>query len=55
CQQVDHSATLVRITDQLGDSPFRVVHRCFARSFGVVVLWVIRRHSAASLDFSAMC
>uniref|UniRef100_M1DZP9 Uncharacterized protein n=1 Tax=Solanum tuberosum TaxID=4113 RepID=M1DZP9_SOLTU len=50
----DHSATLVRIADQLGDSPLDVVHRRLAPSFSIVVLWVIGRHSTASLNFSAM-
>ncbi|KAG5631953.1 hypothetical protein H5410_003670 [Solanum commersonii] len=37
----DHSASLVRIADQLSDSLFGVVHRRVAPSFGIVVLWVI--------------
>uniref|UniRef100_M1DZP1 Uncharacterized protein n=1 Tax=Solanum tuberosum TaxID=4113 RepID=M1DZP1_SOLTU len=40
--------TLVGIADQLGDSPFGVVHRHLAPSFGIVMLWVIGRHSTAS-------
>uniref|UniRef100_M1DBY8 Uncharacterized protein n=1 Tax=Solanum tuberosum TaxID=4113 RepID=M1DBY8_SOLTU len=42
----DHSASLVEITDQLGDSPFGVVHRRLASSFSIFVLWVIGRHGA---------
>ncbi|WMV45309.1 hypothetical protein MTR67_038694, partial [Solanum verrucosum] len=55
CVVADHSASLVRIVDQLGDSPFGVVHRRLAPSFNIVVLWVIGRHSTASRKFSAMC
>ncbi|WMV45581.1 hypothetical protein MTR67_038966 [Solanum verrucosum] len=54
CAAADHSASLVRIADQLGDSPFGVVHRRLAPAFSIVVLWVIRRHSSASRNFSAM-
>uniref|UniRef100_M1D9A7 Uncharacterized protein n=1 Tax=Solanum tuberosum TaxID=4113 RepID=M1D9A7_SOLTU len=50
----DHSATLVRIADQLGDSPLDVVHRRLAPAFSIVVLWAIGRHSTASRNISAM-
>uniref|UniRef100_M1DKI9 Uncharacterized protein n=1 Tax=Solanum tuberosum TaxID=4113 RepID=M1DKI9_SOLTU len=50
----DHSATLVGIADQLDDSPFGVIHRRLAPSFGIVVLWVIGRHSTSSQNFLAM-
>uniref|UniRef100_M1DID6 Uncharacterized protein n=1 Tax=Solanum tuberosum TaxID=4113 RepID=M1DID6_SOLTU len=36
--EADHSASLVRIADQLGDSPFGVVHRRLAPAFNIVVL-----------------
>uniref|UniRef100_M1DYB6 Uncharacterized protein n=1 Tax=Solanum tuberosum TaxID=4113 RepID=M1DYB6_SOLTU len=54
CAATDHSASLVGIADQLGDSPFGVVHRCLARSFSIVVLWVIGRHSTTSRNLSVM-
>uniref|UniRef100_M0ZYM2 Uncharacterized protein n=1 Tax=Solanum tuberosum TaxID=4113 RepID=M0ZYM2_SOLTU len=41
CAGVDHSASLVEIADQLGDSPFGVVHRSLAPAFSIVLLWVI--------------
>ena len=50
----DLSARLVRIADQFGDSPFDVVHCHLSQSFGIVVLWVIGRHSTASRNSSAM-
>ncbi|KAG5580397.1 hypothetical protein H5410_051024 [Solanum commersonii] len=49
----DHSASLIRIADQLGDSPFGVVHRRLAPAFSIFMLWVIWRHGTASQDFSA--
>ncbi|KAG5609565.1 hypothetical protein H5410_020846, partial [Solanum commersonii] len=52
CSTVDHSATLVEIVDQLGDSPFGVVHRRLALSFNIVVFWIIRRPSTTSQNFS---
>ncbi|WMV49556.1 hypothetical protein MTR67_042941 [Solanum verrucosum] len=52
--EVDHLASLVRIADQLGDSPFGLVHRCLAPAFSIVVLEVIGRHGIASRNFSAM-
>ncbi|KAG5606645.1 hypothetical protein H5410_028137, partial [Solanum commersonii] len=54
CAAADNSATLVGIVDQLRDSPFGVVHRRLTPSFGIVVLWVIRRHSTSSWNISAM-
>ncbi|WMV37038.1 hypothetical protein MTR67_030423 [Solanum verrucosum] len=53
-QASDHSASLVGIADQLGDSPFGVVHRRLAPAFSIVVLWVIGRHGTTSQNFSAM-
>uniref|UniRef100_M1DIC4 Uncharacterized protein n=1 Tax=Solanum tuberosum TaxID=4113 RepID=M1DIC4_SOLTU len=50
----DHSASLVGIADQLGDSPFGVVHRRLAPAFNIVMLWVIGRHGTASRNFSVM-
>uniref|UniRef100_M1DVA5 'chromo' domain containing protein n=1 Tax=Solanum tuberosum TaxID=4113 RepID=M1DVA5_SOLTU len=35
---LDHSASLIGIADQLGDSPFGIVHRRLAPSFCIVVL-----------------
>uniref|UniRef100_M1DUG0 Uncharacterized protein n=1 Tax=Solanum tuberosum TaxID=4113 RepID=M1DUG0_SOLTU len=52
CAAADHSASFVRIADQLGDSPFGVVHRRLAPSFSIVVLWVMGRHGTASRNFS---
>uniref|UniRef100_M1DXT3 Uncharacterized protein n=1 Tax=Solanum tuberosum TaxID=4113 RepID=M1DXT3_SOLTU len=52
--QTDHSALLVRIADQLGDSPFGVVHCRLAPAFNIVVLWVSGRHGTTSRNFSAM-
>uniref|UniRef100_M1DHJ6 Uncharacterized protein n=1 Tax=Solanum tuberosum TaxID=4113 RepID=M1DHJ6_SOLTU len=46
--------SLVGIADQLGNSPFGVVHRRLAPSFSIVVLWVIGRHGNASRNFSAI-
>ncbi|WMV50021.1 hypothetical protein MTR67_043406, partial [Solanum verrucosum] len=54
CAATDHSASLVGIVDQLGDSPFGVVHRRLAPSFSIVVQWVIGRHGTASRNFLAM-
>ncbi|KAG5632841.1 hypothetical protein H5410_004558 [Solanum commersonii] len=51
---MDHLATLVEIADQLGDSPFGVVHRRLALSIGIVMLWVIGQHSTASRNSLAM-
>uniref|UniRef100_M1DVQ3 Uncharacterized protein n=1 Tax=Solanum tuberosum TaxID=4113 RepID=M1DVQ3_SOLTU len=53
--KANHSASLVKIADQLGDSPFGVVHRRLAPPFSIVVLWVIGRHGTASRNFSVMC
>uniref|UniRef100_M1D9Y0 Uncharacterized protein n=1 Tax=Solanum tuberosum TaxID=4113 RepID=M1D9Y0_SOLTU len=50
----DHSASLVRIADQLGDSPFGVVHRRLAPALNIVVVWVIGRHGTTSRNFLAM-
>uniref|UniRef100_M1E0T8 Uncharacterized protein n=1 Tax=Solanum tuberosum TaxID=4113 RepID=M1E0T8_SOLTU len=52
--KTDHSASLVKIADQLGDSPFGVVHHRFAPTFSIVVLWVIGRHGTSSRNFSVM-
>ncbi|KAG5606314.1 hypothetical protein H5410_027806, partial [Solanum commersonii] len=38
---MDHSASLVRIADQLGDSPLGVVHRLLAPIFSIFVIWHI--------------
>ncbi|WMV09498.1 hypothetical protein MTR67_002883 [Solanum verrucosum] len=46
--------TLWNFNDQLGDSPFGVVHCRLAPSFSIVVLWVIGQHGTASRNFSAM-
>ncbi|WMV33147.1 hypothetical protein MTR67_026532, partial [Solanum verrucosum] len=54
CVAADHSASLVRIVDQLGDSPFSVVHLHLAPSFSIIILWVIGQHGTASRNFSAM-
>ncbi|KAG5580255.1 hypothetical protein H5410_050882 [Solanum commersonii] len=49
----NHSASLVKIVDQLGDPPFGRFHRCIALSFSIVVFWIIGRHSTASQNYSA--
>ncbi|WMV58715.1 hypothetical protein MTR67_052100, partial [Solanum verrucosum] len=54
CAVVDHSASLVGIADQLGDSPFGVVHRRLAPTLNIIVLWVIGRHGTFSWNFLAM-
>ncbi|WMV30260.1 hypothetical protein MTR67_023645, partial [Solanum verrucosum] len=54
CVAVDHSASLVRIAYQLGDSPFGVVHHHLAASSSIVMLWVIGRHGTAAWNCSAM-
>ncbi|WMV36819.1 hypothetical protein MTR67_030204, partial [Solanum verrucosum] len=51
---LDHLATLVGITDQIGDLPFGVVHRRLPLSFNIIVFWVIGQHSTASRNCSAM-
>ncbi|WMV50258.1 hypothetical protein MTR67_043643, partial [Solanum verrucosum] len=55
CATADHSTSLVGIDDQLGDSPFGVVHHRLAPAFSLVVLWVIGRHRTVSRNCSAMC
>uniref|UniRef100_M1DC92 Uncharacterized protein n=1 Tax=Solanum tuberosum TaxID=4113 RepID=M1DC92_SOLTU len=50
----NHSVSLVRIADQLGDSPFGVFYRRLAPTFSIIVLWVIGRHGTASRNFSAI-
>uniref|UniRef100_M1DI53 Polyprotein protein n=1 Tax=Solanum tuberosum TaxID=4113 RepID=M1DI53_SOLTU len=50
----DHSALLIGIADQLGDSPFGVVHCRLTPTICIIVLWVIRRHGTASQSFSVM-
>uniref|UniRef100_M1DB69 Uncharacterized protein n=1 Tax=Solanum tuberosum TaxID=4113 RepID=M1DB69_SOLTU len=40
-ERANHSAALVGIADQLGDSPFGVIHRRLSPTFRIVVLWVI--------------
>uniref|UniRef100_M1DK29 Uncharacterized protein n=1 Tax=Solanum tuberosum TaxID=4113 RepID=M1DK29_SOLTU len=50
----DHSASLIRIANQLGNSPFGVVHRRLAPSFNIVLLWVIGKHGSDSQNFSVM-
>ncbi|KAH0743223.1 hypothetical protein KY290_031216 [Solanum tuberosum] len=52
CVAADRSASLVGIADQLGDSPFGVVHRRIAPTFSIVVLLVIGRHGTASRNCS---
>uniref|UniRef100_M1DIU8 Uncharacterized protein n=1 Tax=Solanum tuberosum TaxID=4113 RepID=M1DIU8_SOLTU len=52
--KTDHSASLVGIADQLGDSPFGVVHHHLAPAFNITVLLVIGRHGTASRNFSAI-
>ncbi|WMV32793.1 hypothetical protein MTR67_026178, partial [Solanum verrucosum] len=37
CAAADNSASLVGITDQLGDLPFGLVHRRLALAFSIVV------------------
>ncbi|KAG5571596.1 hypothetical protein H5410_061362 [Solanum commersonii] len=48
----DHSVSLVRIADQLGDSPFSVVHHRLVPTFSIVVLWAIRWYGTASRNCS---
>ncbi|KAG5631071.1 hypothetical protein H5410_002788 [Solanum commersonii] len=50
----DHSVSVVRIIDQLGDYPFGVVHRRLAPAFNIVVLWVIWQYGTASRNFSVI-
>ncbi|KAG5585676.1 hypothetical protein H5410_046110 [Solanum commersonii] len=50
----DHLVKLVGIADQLGDSPFGIVHRCLALAFSIIVFWIIRRHSNASRNCSVI-
>ncbi|WMV50586.1 hypothetical protein MTR67_043971 [Solanum verrucosum] len=47
-----HSASLVGIANQLGYSPFDVVHRRFAPALNIIVLWIIGRHGTALQNFS---
>uniref|UniRef100_M1DCZ8 Uncharacterized protein n=1 Tax=Solanum tuberosum TaxID=4113 RepID=M1DCZ8_SOLTU len=54
CAAADHSASFVGITDQLGDSPFGVVHSRLIPAFSIVVLWVIERHGTALRNTSVM-
>ncbi|WMV45981.1 hypothetical protein MTR67_039366, partial [Solanum verrucosum] len=54
CVVVDPSVSLVGIADQLGDSPFGVVHCRLVPALNIVMLWVIGRHGTASQNFSAM-
>ncbi|WMV45877.1 hypothetical protein MTR67_039262, partial [Solanum verrucosum] len=41
CAAADRSASLVRIADQLGDSPFGVIHRRLVLAFSIAVLWLL--------------
>ncbi|WMV18559.1 hypothetical protein MTR67_011944 [Solanum verrucosum] len=52
--EADHLTSLVKITDQLSDSPFGVVHRRLTVAFSIIVLWVIGRHGTALRNFSAI-
>ncbi|WMV30267.1 hypothetical protein MTR67_023652, partial [Solanum verrucosum] len=54
CTAAINSASLVGIADQLGDSPFVVVHRHLAPAFNIVVLWFIRWHGTASRNCIVM-
>ncbi|KAG5631052.1 hypothetical protein H5410_002769 [Solanum commersonii] len=51
---MDHSVSLVEITDQLGDSPFGIAHRHLAAAFIIVIFWVIGWHGTASQNFSSI-
>ncbi|KAG5630996.1 hypothetical protein H5410_002713 [Solanum commersonii] len=53
-RSTNHSSSLVKIANQLGDSPFGVVHRRLAPAFSIIMLWVIGRHGTALRNFSAM-
>ncbi|WMV58131.1 hypothetical protein MTR67_051516, partial [Solanum verrucosum] len=48
----DRSASFVGIADQLGDSPFGLVHRRLVPTFNNVVLWAIGRYGTASRNYS---
>uniref|UniRef100_M1DSA8 Uncharacterized protein n=1 Tax=Solanum tuberosum TaxID=4113 RepID=M1DSA8_SOLTU len=50
----DHSTLLVGIADQLGDSPFGVVHHCLIPTFYIIVLWDFGWYGTASRNGSAM-
>uniref|UniRef100_M1DV80 Uncharacterized protein n=1 Tax=Solanum tuberosum TaxID=4113 RepID=M1DV80_SOLTU len=50
----DHSTSLVGISDQLGDTPFVVVHHRLAPAYSIIMLWVIKRHGNPSRNFSVM-
>ncbi|WMV37533.1 hypothetical protein MTR67_030918, partial [Solanum verrucosum] len=54
CAVADHSPSLVRIADQLGDSPFSVVRRRLAPAFRIVMLWFNGQHGTALWNFSVM-
>uniref|UniRef100_M1D9E3 Uncharacterized protein n=1 Tax=Solanum tuberosum TaxID=4113 RepID=M1D9E3_SOLTU len=51
---MDRSTSLVRITDQLNDSPFGIIHRHLVPAYSIVVLWVIGQHGTVSGNCSAM-
>ncbi|KAG5631206.1 hypothetical protein H5410_002923 [Solanum commersonii] len=52
CVAADHSASLVKISNQLGNPPFGRFHRNLALSFIIIVFWIIGRHSTTSQNCS---
>ncbi|WMV55072.1 hypothetical protein MTR67_048457, partial [Solanum verrucosum] len=48
-----HQTKLVGIADQLGDSPFGIVHCRLSLSLIIVVFWIIKRHGSTSQSCSA--
>ncbi|KAG5585776.1 hypothetical protein H5410_046210 [Solanum commersonii] len=43
---------LVGITDQLGNSPFGIVHSRVSLSLSIILFWIIRRHDTTSQSCS---
>ncbi|WMV29364.1 hypothetical protein MTR67_022749, partial [Solanum verrucosum] len=55
CASADDSASLVEITDQLGDPPFGRFRRRLGQFFNIVIIWIIGRHGTASRNCSVTC
>ncbi|WMV30163.1 hypothetical protein MTR67_023548 [Solanum verrucosum] len=52
--QILGDETLFFFNDQVGDSPFAIIHCRIVPAFSIVVLWVIGWHGTASRNSSAM-
>ncbi|KAG5571847.1 hypothetical protein H5410_061613 [Solanum commersonii] len=50
CAAADRLASIVGIVDQLGDSPFGVVHCCLVPTFVIIMLWPIGRYGLSTLE-----